>query len=46
MMFTVTYSYYGTYQHEKSFASETAAKKFFWFIQKKTGVTKVEYRAA
>jgi hypothetical protein len=44
-MFTVTYSYYGTYQHEKQFTSESAAKKFFWYIQKRRGVTKTEYRA-
>jgi hypothetical protein len=45
-MFTVTYSYYGKYQHSKSFATETSARKFFWYVQKRPGVTKVEYRAA
>lgn len=44
-MWTVTYTYYGTYQHSKTFATEANAKKFFWYIQKRTGVTRTEYRA-
>lgn len=44
-MFTVTYTYYGKYQHKKQFPTEGAAKKFFWTIQKRAGVTKTEYRA-
>lgn len=44
-MFTVTYSYYNRYQHQKQFSSESSAKKFFWYIQKRAGVTKVEYSA-
>jgi hypothetical protein len=43
-MFTVTYSYYNKYAHQKQFPSYEAAKKFFWFIQRKHGVTKVELR--
>lgn len=45
-MFTVTYTYYGKYQHVKQFAQETSARKFFWYIQKRSGVTKTEFRAA
>lgn len=41
-MFTVTYYYYGKYQHQKSFANYESAKKFFWYIQKRSGVTKTE----
>jgi hypothetical protein len=41
-MFKVIYSYYGKYQHEKVFASQESAKKFFWYIQKRNGVTRVE----
>jgi hypothetical protein len=44
-MFTVTYCYYGRYQHEKQFKSEAAAKRFFWAIQKRSGVTRTEFRA-
>ena len=45
-MWTVTYTYYQKYQHEKQFANETSARKFFWFIQKKQGVTRTEMRFA
>jgi hypothetical protein len=45
-MFTVTYSYYGRYQHQKQFSTEGAAKKFFWVVQRRPGVTKVEYTAS
>lgn len=41
-MWTVTYTYYGKYQHQKQFPTETAAKKFFWYVQKRSGVTKTE----
>jgi hypothetical protein len=44
-MFIVTYCYYGRYQHEKQFDSEPAAKRFFWAIQKRSGVTRTEFRA-
>ena len=43
-MFTVTYSYYIKYAHQQQFPTYEAAKKFFWFIQRKHGVTKVEIR--
>lgn len=45
-MFKVTYSYYGKYQHEKTFSTEQAAKKFFWYVQRRTGVTRVQFSAA
>jgi hypothetical protein len=39
-MYTVTYSYYNKYNHEKQFASYDAARKFWYYIQKKQGVTR------
>lgn len=41
---TVSYTYYNKYQNLKQFANETAAKKFFWYIQKQKGVTRTEIR--
>jgi hypothetical protein len=41
---TVSYTYYNKYQNLKQFANETAAKKFFWYIQKQKGVTRTELR--
>lgn len=43
-MYLVTYSYYGKYQQQKQFDSESAARRFFWYIQKQTGVTRTEMR--
>lgn len=45
-MFTVSYTYYNKYSHSKQFATYASAKKFFWFIQRKSGVTKTELRSA
>ena len=44
-MFTVTYTYYGSYQHQRQFSDEQAARRFFWYIQKRSGVTRTELRA-
>ena len=44
-MFEITYTYYGTYQHQRKFSSESAARKFFWVVHKRAGVTKTEFRA-
>jgi hypothetical protein len=41
-MFKVTYSYYRKYTHEKTFKTYEDARKFFWIISKKIGVTKTE----
>jgi hypothetical protein len=41
-MHTVSYTYYNKYTHEKSFFSYEDAKKFFWYIQRKAGVTSVK----
>ena len=41
---TVSYTYYNKYQNLKQFATATAAKKFFWYIQKQKGVTRTEIR--
>jgi hypothetical protein len=41
-MFKVTYSYYGKYTHERQFNSYAAARKFFWVVQRRAGVTKAE----
>lgn len=44
-MFTVTYTYYKKYQHEKSFKTYQAAKGFFNVISRKPNVTRTEIRA-
>jgi len=44
-MFTVTYTYYKKYQHEKSFKTYQAAKGFFNVISRKANVTQTEIRS-
>lgn len=44
-MFTVTYTYFKSYQHEKSFKTYKAAKGFFNVISRKANVTRTEIRA-
>jgi hypothetical protein len=44
-MFTVTYTYYKSYKHEKSFKTYQAAKGFFNVISRKANVTQTEIRA-
>jgi hypothetical protein len=41
-MFKVVYSYYGKYQHERVFNTEKSAIKFFWYVQKRSGVTQTK----
>ena len=41
-MFKVAYTYYGKYSHEKVFNTYEDARKFFWVISKKHGVTKTQ----
>lgn len=41
-MFKVIYSYYGKYSHERSFESYTTARKFFFHVKKRAGVTRAE----
>lgn len=43
-MYTVSYSYYGKYSHEKSFDTYAAAKGFFNVIGRKNGVKRVELK--
>jgi hypothetical protein len=43
-MYKVTYSYYGKYNHEKSFDCYKQAKSFFYYMMKKSGVTKSELK--
>ena len=45
-MWTVTYTYYRRYQHQKQFSTEVSARKFFWYIQKQRNVTSTEMRYA
>ena len=44
-MFTVTYTYYKKYQHQKSFKTYQAAKGFFNMIHRKANVTQTEIRS-
>jgi hypothetical protein len=44
-MFTVTYTYYKKYQHQKSFKTYQAAKGFFNVISHKANVTRTEIRS-
>lgn len=45
-MFTVSYTYYNKYAHSKQFATEAAAKGFFYAMSRRKGVTRVELRSA
>jgi len=42
VMTTVTFTFYGKYQNQKTFDTYEKAKAFFWRIQRARGVTKVE----
>ena len=43
-MWTVTYKYHNYPHLTKTFESHTAAKKFFWYIGKKKGVTRTQLK--
>lgn len=43
-MWTVTYKYHNYPHLTKTFESLTAAKKFFWYIGKKKGVTSTQLK--
>lgn len=41
-MTTVKYTFYGRYENTKTFEVYEMARKFFWVISKRRGVTKAE----
>ena len=43
-MWKVTYKYYNYPHLAKGFESHAAAKKFFWYISKKKGVTRAQIK--
>lgn len=43
-MWTVDYKYYNYPYLTKTFESHAAAKKFFWYIGKKKGVTRTQIK--
>jgi len=45
-MFKVEYTYYNYPRKTREFKTYESAKKFFWFIQKKSGVKRTELKEA